>query len=192
MRARLYDSNGSLIVNGRMRGDTVETPHITQHHRSRPGHRNGSAGEPQTTDVDSSLRRWRRRCHAMLRTETGEGPVSGGPSVLVTIGHRTCLFHAFVTVASIRFDAPSTITLCVSTLADLTTFAAPYLGLGITATASPARLILVDAMELTWQRARYREAGHRLMPVDRWLVGTTALQRWLWRRLQTTEGSGST
>jgi hypothetical protein len=38
-------------------------------------------------------------------------------------------------------------------------------------------------MELTWQRARYREAGHRLMSGDRWYVEVPTLQRWLWRRL---------
>jgi hypothetical protein len=49
--------------------------------------------------------------------------------------------------------------------------------------AAPARLVLVDAIELSWQRARYREAGHRLFPADAVLAGSTTLQRWLWRRL---------
>jgi hypothetical protein len=109
--------------------------------------------------------------------------VSEAPSIIVAIGHETRLFHAFVTTASVRDDAPSTITLYASTLADLAAFAANDPVLESTAAASPARLVLVDAMELTWQRARCREAGHRLIPADAWSVGPATLQRWLWRRL---------
>jgi hypothetical protein len=109
--------------------------------------------------------------------------VSEAPSIIVTIGHETRLFHAFVTTASVRDDAPSTITLYASALADLAAFAADDLVLEPTAAASPARLVLVDAMELTWQRARCREAGHRLIPADARFVQPATLQRWLWQRL---------
>jgi hypothetical protein len=109
--------------------------------------------------------------------------VSEAPSIIVTIGHETRLFHAFVTTASVRDDAPSTITLYASALADLAAFAADDLVLEPTAAASPARLVLVDAMELRWQRARCREAGDRLISADARFVQPATLQRWLWQRL---------
>jgi hypothetical protein len=110
---------------------------------------------------------------------------SSAPSILVTIGQQTRLFHAFVTAASARLDAPSTITLYASTSADLVKFAADDLAIEPAAAASPARLVLVDTMELLWQRARCREAGQRLVSADAWFVGPVTLERWLWRRLQT-------
>ena len=48
---------------------------------------------------------------------------------------------------------------------------------------SRARLVLVDAIELEWQRARYREGHHLFAPADPVLVGTKALQHWLWIRI---------
>ena len=47
-----------------------------------------------------------------------------------------------------------------------------------------ARLILVDAMELAWQRARCRDSQHLLLSADPVLVGLNTLQHWLWQRLQ--------
>ena len=47
-----------------------------------------------------------------------------------------------------------------------------------------ARLVLVDAMELAWQRAKYRGHQHALLPADPGLVGLNTLQHWLWQRLQ--------
>jgi hypothetical protein len=47
-----------------------------------------------------------------------------------------------------------------------------------------ARLILVDAMELAWQRAKYRGNQHQLLSADPGLVGLNTLQHWLWQRLQ--------
>jgi len=44
----------------------------------------------------------------------------------------------------------------------------------------PARLILVDATELDWQRARYREGRHLFAPADPVLVGLNTLQHWRW------------
>jgi hypothetical protein len=51
------------------------------------------------------------------------------------------------------------------------------------------RLVLVDAMELAWQRAKYRGHQHALLPADPGLVGLNTLQHWLWQRLQTPAAS---
>jgi hypothetical protein len=82
-------------------------------------------------------------------------------------------------------------TLFASTLGEVAAFAVPEFAVEQGTARSPGRLVLVDAMELTWQRARCREAGHRLAPIDARLVGLTALQRWLWRRLQMSGDPGS-
>jgi hypothetical protein len=44
--------------------------------------------------------------------------------------------------------------------------------------------VLIDAVELTWQRARYAERGHRLTTPDDALVSVKTLQLWLWQRLK--------
>jgi hypothetical protein len=44
--------------------------------------------------------------------------------------------------------------------------------------------VLVDARELSWQRARCREHQHILAPADPLMVGLTTLQLWLWQRLK--------
>ena len=44
--------------------------------------------------------------------------------------------------------------------------------------------LAVDAMELAWQRAKYRGHQHPLLPADPGLVGLNTLQHWLWQRLQ--------
>ena len=46
------------------------------------------------------------------------------PSIAVTIGRQTRLYHAFVTTAPVELDSPSTVTLYLSTLADVAGFAA--------------------------------------------------------------------
>jgi hypothetical protein len=93
------------------------------------------------------------------------------------------VFHAFVTSAPSGLDAPATITLYVSTLADLAGFATSEFMAQSSAARSPARLVLVDGIELNWQRARYRQNGYQLMSADAAFVGSTTLERWLWRRL---------
>lgn len=138
-----------------------------------------ACGEPQMASVDGPAGPW------PIGSPGGEvaaTTTTGAPSILVTIGQQTRIFHAFVTAASARLDAPSTVTLYVSTLADLAGFA-DDVTLEPAAAARPARLVLIDAMEFTWQRARCREAGHRLIRVDARFVGPAALERWLWRRL---------
>jgi hypothetical protein len=112
--------------------------------------------------------------------------VSGAPSIVVSIGRETRIFHAFVTSAPAAFDAPATLTLYASTSSDLAGFAADDAAFEPVESQPLVRLVLVDALELTWQRARYHQAGHRLVPADVGFVGPTMLQRWLWLRLQGT------
>jgi hypothetical protein len=116
-----------------------------------------------------------------------EGSMSDVPnhaSIVVTIGGQSRRYEAFVTSAPARLDAPSTMTLYASALADVAMFAANDVTLDPASARSGARLILVDTTELAWQRARCREARHLLVPADPWLAGANTLQPWLWRRLR--------
>jgi hypothetical protein len=106
------------------------------------------------------------------------------PSIGVTIGQQMRLYHAFVTTAPAAFDAPSTMTLYLSTLADVCGLAADPMAGDAARANRPARLVLVDATELAWQRATYREGRHIFASADPVLVGLDSLQRWLWQRLQ--------
>jgi len=72
-----------------------------------------------------------------------------------------------------------------ATFADVVNLAAEAVTFESSLGATPARLVLVDAMELAWQRATYRGHQHRLLPADPGLVGRNTLQHWLWQRLQT-------
>ncbi len=49
---------------------------------------------------------------------------------------------------------------------------------------TPARLVLIEALELAWQRAKYRGHQHLFLRADPGLVGLNTLQLWLWQRLQ--------
>jgi hypothetical protein len=106
------------------------------------------------------------------------------PSVSVTIGRQTRLYFAFVTTAPAELDSPATMTLHAGTFADVAGFAADAIAHDEIRGRGPGRLVLVDAMELAWQRARYRGHQHLLLPADRVLVGLNTLQHWLWQRLQ--------
>ena len=105
------------------------------------------------------------------------------PSIGVTIGQQMRLYHAFVTTAPAGLDAPSTMTLYLSTLADVCGLAADPIAWETAHATRPARLVLVDATELVWQRASYREGRHIFAPADPVLVGLNSLQHWLWQRL---------
>lgn len=113
------------------------------------------------------------------------------PSITVTIGRYTRLYFAYVTTAPPDLDAPSTMTLHAAPLADVAGLAADELTVNRDRARMPARLVLIDAAELAWQRARYR-GNHRLFvracPV---LVGLNTLQQWLWQRLQVSLGNGT-
>ena|SRR5205823_1400417 len=106
------------------------------------------------------------------------------PSITVTIGRRTRLYFAFVTTASAELDSPSTVTLHAGPLADLAGFAGDSIPCDESRAKTPARLVLIDATELAWQRAKYRGHQHLLVPADRVLVGLNTLQHWLWMRIQ--------
>lgn len=109
------------------------------------------------------------------------------PSIEVTIGRQTRLYHAFITTAPATLDAPSTVTLYAGPLKDVAGLASEDLTLDTTKAATPSRLVLIDTTELGWQRARCRAKAHRLLPADPVLVGFTTLQEWLWQRLQVRE-----
>lgn len=105
------------------------------------------------------------------------------PNIEVRIGRQTRLYHAFVTTAPADLDAPSTVTLYAGPLKDVAAFAVDAVVFEASRAATPSRLVLVDATELGWQRARCRARAHRLTPVDPILVGLNTLQQWLWQRL---------
>ena len=106
------------------------------------------------------------------------------PQIVVTIGDVSRSYHAFVTDAPQKGDAPATMTLYAAALADVGFFAATQIVFDVSRARSSARLVLVDEAELTWERARCREGQHLMAPADANLVGRPALQSWLWRRLR--------
>ena len=106
------------------------------------------------------------------------------PSITVTIGRDTRLYFAFVTTAPADLDAPATMTLHASTISDVAGFAADPITHDEHRGRTAARLVLVDAMELAWQRARIRGPHYLFVPADPGLVGLNTLQHWLWQRLQ--------
>jgi hypothetical protein len=106
------------------------------------------------------------------------------PSIQVTIGRQTRLYHAFVTTAPASLDAPSTLTLYEGPLVNVLAFARDMAPLHASKAKAPARLILIDTAEFPWQRASCRSQSHRLTPADPVLIGFNTLQEWLWRRLQ--------
>jgi hypothetical protein len=105
------------------------------------------------------------------------------PAVDVTIGGQTRVYHAFITTAPATLDAPSTVTLYAATFADVIGLAANPVSCDVAIGQTPTRLVLIGSIELTWQRARYRECGHLVIPADPGLTGLRTLQQWLWQRL---------
>ena len=106
------------------------------------------------------------------------------PSITVAIGRHTRMYSAFVTTAPVELDAPATVTLYAAALWEVAGFAADPIPQDRSRGLIPARLVLVDATELTWQQARYRAGHHVLLSADPGLVGLNTLQHWLWQRLQ--------
>ena len=105
------------------------------------------------------------------------------PTITVTIAGQIRIYHAFVTTASPAVDAPSTLTLYTSTLADVAGFAADPLVFEARG-RMPARLVLIETRELAWQREKYRADHAICAPADPVLVSVKTLQQWLWARLQ--------
>ena len=111
--------------------------------------------------------------------------VSITPSITVTIGRHTRQYFAFVTTGPAQLDSPSTITLHAAAFCEVAgLFAADPITCDESRARTPARLILVNALERDQQRANYRGSPHRWLPADRVLVGLNTLQHWLWQRLQ--------
>ena len=106
------------------------------------------------------------------------------PSITVAIGRHTRVYSAFITTAPVDLDAPATVTLHAAAFSDIAGFAADPVPFDQAQGRRAARLVLVDATELTWQQARYRAGQHTLHPADPGLVGLNTLQHWLWQRLQ--------
>jgi hypothetical protein len=106
------------------------------------------------------------------------------PSITVTIGHNTRQYFAFVTTAPAALDSPATVTLHEGPFSDVSGLAANALTYPERDAQKRARLILIDALELAWQRAKYLGHQHLLLPADLGLVGLNTLQQWLWQRLQ--------
>ena len=108
--------------------------------------------------------------------------LSTTPGVSVTIGCQTRQYFAFVTTAPDILDSPGTLTLQHGPFREVIAFAgAPIPHDSLYRTT--ARLVLVDAMELAWQRAKYLGHGHLLLSADARLAGPNTLQQWLWHRL---------
>ena len=107
------------------------------------------------------------------------------PSVTVTIGRHTRQYFAYVTTAPAELDSPATVTLHAGPFADVVGLAADPVTHDALRARTPARLVLIEAFELAWQRAKYRGHQHLLLCADPGLVGLNTLQCWLWQRLQT-------
>lgn len=111
-------------------------------------------------------------------------PVLITPSITVTIGRLTRQYFAFVTTAPADLDSPSTVTLHAAPLTDVIGLAADPTTYDRLRARTAGRLVLVEATELAWQRAKYRGHQHLLLSADPELVGLNTLQHWLWQRLQ--------
>ena len=72
---------------------------------------------------------------------------SGAPCILVTIGQESRVYHAFVMSAPCHLDAPSTVTLHVSTFGDVAGFAADEVALDEASARVAGRIVLVDALD---------------------------------------------
>ena len=86
------------------------------------------------------------------------------PTIEVAIGRELRLYHAYVTTAPPKLDAPATLTLYAAPLWDVSRMAAAPIVLDSVRAKAPARLVLVDGSELPWQRKHYREAKHLFTP----------------------------
>jgi hypothetical protein len=175
MSAQGQDENGPSEGYARARLGAVKTPRVARPRRRRAGGLDRTCVEHRTASVDAPARPW----HGGMRGCTN------APCILVTIGQESRVYHAFVTAAPFHLDAPSTMTLHVSTFAEVAGFAADEVALDEASARLAGRIVLVDTLELEWQRRRWRETGYSLAAADGTLVGLPTLQRWLWQRLKT-------
>ena len=106
------------------------------------------------------------------------------PTIQIAIGREMRLYHAYVTTAPAKLDAPATLTVHAAPLWDVLWMAAAFLTLDADRAMQPGRLVLVDDTQFDWQEAKYKEAQHLFTPADPGLVGIGALQDSLWNRLR--------
>jgi hypothetical protein len=106
------------------------------------------------------------------------------PTIEIAIGREMRLYHAYVTTAPARLDAPATLTVHAAPLWDVLWMAAAFIALDAERAKQPGRLVLVDDSQFDWQEAKYKEARHLFTPADPVLVGLSALQDSLWNRLR--------
>jgi hypothetical protein len=106
------------------------------------------------------------------------------PTIEIAIGRELRLYHAYVTTAPPRLDAPATLTVHAAPLWDVLWMAAAFIALDAERAKQPGRLVLVDDNQFDWQEAKYKEAQHLFTPADPVLVGLGALQDSLWNRLR--------
>ena len=107
------------------------------------------------------------------------------PSITVTIGRHTRQYRAFVTTAPAELDLEKTVTLQEGRFSRVVGLAADPIAHYELRARTPARLVLIEARDLDWQQARYREQQHLMLDADPGLVGLGRLQFWLWQRLHT-------
>lgn len=110
-------------------------------------------------------------------------PIARPPSILVTLGRCSRLFNLYLTTAPTSLDAPSTITLHAAPLVNIAVLADVSLPLDTADAQVTSRLVLVDSLELDWQRTQLRTGGYRLIGADPFLFGPDSLEKWLWQRL---------
>ena len=77
-------------------------------------------------------------------------------SITVTIGRHTRQYFAYVTTAPAELDLRKTVTLHQGPFSDVVGLAADPITHDERRAHSPARLVLIEAYELAWQRATYR------------------------------------
>ena len=105
------------------------------------------------------------------------------PTIEITIGRELRLYHAYVTTAAPRLDAPATLTVHAAPLWDVLWMAAAFIALDPERAQEAARLVLVDDSQFEWQEAKYKEARCLFIPADPVALRPNALQGWLWNRL---------
>jgi len=106
------------------------------------------------------------------------------PSITVTIGRETRLYHAYITTAPPALDSPHTISLEEGPFSTVVGLARDPISHDEIRGRMLARLVLVDETQHTEQRAKYIGDHSLLLPADPWLAGLNTLQYCLWLRLQ--------
>ena len=106
------------------------------------------------------------------------------PSIEVTIGRETRLYHAFITTAPARLDAPATVTLHTGAALGRVGH-----GCGPDLARSDARKCIRRG-SCSWTAPSWPGSArdiangrHLFAPADPVLVGLNTLQHWLWNRI---------